>query len=148
MGLRSLSHGHCVFVFLLAAVGLVAGAGCGDPSGVGKTIPVAGKVTVGGQALTTGSVSFRPDSTKGNQSTFEPAGMIEGDGSYQLKTNGKPGAPPGWYKVIVVAEDEADSTNPTPKSKVNPRYKDLEKTLSVEVKEGAAPDAYDLKLTK
>jgi hypothetical protein len=126
------------------------GAGCGDKSGVGATVPVAGKVTVGGQPLAKGSVSFKPDTAKGNTSKFEPSSDIDASGGYSLLTNGKPGAPAGWYKVTVVAEEAVDSTNPKPpKSLVSVKYKDPETTpLSVEVKAGASPDAYELKVTK
>jgi hypothetical protein len=114
-----------------------------DP--VGKTVPVKGKVSVNGQALKTGSVVFWPDEGKGNKSAFTPTGQIQ-DGEYELNTKGKPGAPPGAYKVTVVSQTEVDSTKPdTAKSMVPPNYNVKEKTpLEKEVTENAAAGAYDL----
>jgi hypothetical protein len=122
--------------------------GCGDSSS--KLVPVSGKVTVDGQPLTTGSVSFRPE--KG-VSAQEPGGEIDEDGTYTLYTDGKQGAPPGRYRVLVVAVDPNDLKKKFPYGKrtsfVNPKYSDLKKTdLVVEVKQSAAPGAYDLKLSK
>jgi len=127
-------------------LGLTAG-GCGG-SGA-KLIPVSGKVTVGTQPLDMGSVSYKPDAAKGNTGKAEPSGIIDGSGTYTLMTEGKKGAPAGWYKVTVVAEETGDSTNPVVKSKVNPKFKDPQTSnLSVEVKDGTAAGAYDLKVTK
>jgi len=140
-GIR-LSALACVCLLLLVVVGC-------DKSGVGKTVPVSGKVTVDGQPLESGSLSLKPDSAKGNTTKVEPAATISG-GSYEVSAAGKKGAPPGWYKITVVSEDVPDSTNPTAvKSKVNAKYKAVETTtLSFEVKEGAPANAYDLALTK
>jgi hypothetical protein len=132
--------------------------GCGDASGVGPTFPVAGKVTFNGAPLTATStvVLFKPDAAKGNTSSFEPIGTIDADGGYTLKTKGKKGAPPGWYKVIVTARDEAPPAHPkTPKqhrpvakSLLPARYGQPQTSgLSIEVVENPTPGAYDLKLT-
>ena len=82
----------------------------GDP--VGQTFPVKGKVTVGGKTLTTGSVAFWADEAKGTKLAFTPASQIAEDGSYDLFTNGKRGAPAGHYKVTIVAQAIPDSTAP------------------------------------
>src|SRR5262249_14047953 len=79
-------------------------AGCGDGSGL-KVVPVAGKLTIDGQPLTTGSISFRPDAARGNRSQHHPTGTIDEEGRYQLFTAGKKGAPLGWYKVMVFAQE-------------------------------------------
>src|SRR6516164_7128366 len=91
---------------LLAIVGLAAG--CGDHSGVGKTYPVTGKVLFNNQPLVADNavVLFKPDPGKGNTSPFEPSGTVDDDGNYSLLTNGKEGAPAGWYKIIVAATAE------------------------------------------
>ena len=49
-----------------------------------------------------------------------------------------------------VADEPVDNTNPQPaKSPINPKYKEVKTTpLHIEVKEGAAPGAYDLSLNK
>jgi hypothetical protein len=89
---------------LIVAVTLAA-SGCGDASGVGKTFPVAGRITLDGEPLTAAStvVLFKPDAAKGNASPWEPTGTVDGQGNYTLHTKGKRGAPPGWYKVVVTA---------------------------------------------
>src|SRR5262249_48369003 len=128
-----------------------AGPGCAGRSGVGKTVPVTGKVYLGDLPLTTGSVSFRPDASKGNNSTLEPSGDIGADGTYQLATQGKPGAPPGWYKVIVAADVPSNPNDPysMPKSLISPKYADPNTTdLSIQVVESPSPGAYDLKVSK
>ena len=131
--------------------------GCGDDSGVGKTFPVAGKVTINNVPLTARStiVLFKPDASKGNSSTFEPSGTVDGEGNYTLQTKGKRGAPPGWYKVVVTAREESPPAHPK-----SPRHRPVARSLapakygqantsdlSIEVVENPPPGAYDLKLT-
>jgi hypothetical protein len=133
-------------------------AGCGDASGVGPTFPVSGKVTLNGAPLTAAStiVLFKPDTAKGNTSPVEPTGTVDADGNYTLTTKGKKGAPPGWYKVIVTAREEAPPVHPKTPKPHRPVSKSLlpakygqgqTSGLSIEVVEDPAPGAYDLKLT-
>jgi hypothetical protein len=120
-------------------------AGCtSDP--VGRTVPVKGKVTVGGQPLKLGSVTYWPNEAKGNTSKMEAGATINEDGTYELFTKGKAGAPPGAYKVTVVAQPIPDSTKPTQsKSLVSSTYGSRDTTpLLIEVVENPAPGAYDL----
>src|SRR4051812_13406743 len=70
-------------------------------------LPVTGKVTLDGKPLTVGTVSFRPDVTRGNTSMHIPTGEIDAQGNYTLVTIRKNGAPPGWYKVLVFADANA-----------------------------------------
>jgi hypothetical protein len=137
--------------------GLMA-SGCGDASGVGKTYPVNGNVSIDGEPLVakTTVVLFKPDLARANVSPFEPSGTVDATGRYALFTKGKKGAPPGWYKVIVTA-NAPETTAPTgkrlhhphPKSLLPAKY-GLAKTtdLAVEVVESPAPGTYDLKLTR
>jgi hypothetical protein len=80
---------------LILSALLVAAWGCGGSSDGEGLIPVSGKVTVGGKALTKGSVSYRPDKARGNTNPAEPYGEITADGTYTLYTNKKKGAPAG-----------------------------------------------------
>jgi hypothetical protein len=131
--------------------------GCGDSSEVGKTYPVAGKITLDGEPLTAAStvVLFKPDAARGNSSPFEPTGTVDGEGKYTLVTKGKKGAPPGWYKVTVTATGglfEATKgptkRHPGPRSLLPARYGQAATTpFSIEVVEYPAPDSYDLRLT-
>jgi hypothetical protein len=135
---------------------LCCAAGC-DSSGVGTTFPVAGQVTLDGRPLAAKSatVLFKPDAARGNKSTFEPVGRVDEDGNYELLTQGKRGAPPGWYKVIVTALNEDPKhpsgphreRRPVARSLVPARYGLAATTdLAVEVVENPAAGAYDLKL--
>jgi hypothetical protein len=127
---------------LLAAL---AGCGSSGPS----LYSVEGKILVDGKPLTGGSVSFHPDAAKQNSSTKVIPGKIGQDGSYQLFTDGRPGAPLGWYKVTVVSTSEADSSRPDLiKSFVGRKFADRKITpLSVEVKAAPATGEYDLKVS-
>jgi hypothetical protein len=123
-------------------------AGCGT-SDTGRLVPVAGKVTVDSKPLSTGSLVFKPDAAKGNAAKFEPSGTIGGDGAYSLFTKEKPGAPIGWYKVGIVAQQASANDPYVMKSLVPERYNDADTSgLEIEVVASPAPSTYDLKLAK
>jgi hypothetical protein len=131
--------------WFLAGLALV---GCGG-SGVGPTAPVSGKVTYKDKAVTTGSLSFWPAEAKGNKSKHVPGSPIKDDGSYELWTKGTKGAPPGWYKVIIVAQAPKDKNNEysVPKSLIPEVYLKVETSpLWVEVVDNPPPGAYDFTL--
>jgi predicted small lipoprotein YifL len=124
-------------------------AGCGQ--GGGDLMPVNGKVTADGQPLTTGAVTFHPDATKGNTTPHIPVGMIDEQGNYKLMSANREGAPPGWYKVTVIAEGPPDEKNPYAprKSIINRKFADVQSSrFEVEVVEKPAPGAYDFAVTK
>jgi hypothetical protein len=142
------------------ALGLLCGAmvasGC-KPDKIGKVVPVSGKVTMGGKALPGGTVNFVPDKDKGNKLPSTPIGTIRGDGTYTLQTEGKEGAPPGWYKVTISAmappsqdvppPDKGGKPAVRPNFQIDPKYSKADTTdKSVEVKENPPPGAYDIKL--
>jgi hypothetical protein len=134
-----------------AACGVtLALAGCGDQSGL-KLVPVVGKVTVDGQPVKAGTLSFRPDSAKGNKSVHEPYGTIDAAGNYTLFTDKKGGAPVGWYKVAVMAAEPVDVGNLSGQARwfANPKYASVDSSgLTVEVVAAPTPGAYDFRLTK
>ena len=124
-------------------------SGCGG--GGEKLTPVAGKVTVNGAPLGTGSVTFHPDSTKGNTSPHIPVGTLDTQGNYKLMTATQEGAPLGWYQVTVSAQEPIDPKNPyaPPKHLISPKYNDLSASgLQIEVVPSPAIGAYDLQLAK
>jgi hypothetical protein len=134
----------------MRATGLAAAllaAGCG-PGGE-PFHPVEGRVALaGGRSPFPGSVSFRPDPARGNTSKHHPTAELDPDGRFRLVTAGRPGAPPGWYKVLVFsAEKVGDGPygGPTlPKWRTSPRYTDEATTpLAVEVVPDPPPGAYD-----
>jgi hypothetical protein len=146
-------------LFLAALLAAIPASGCGDASGVGRTVPVTGKVTFNDTPWTakTTILMFKPDAAEGNSSPFEPTGTVDANGSYRLTTNGKNGAPPGWYKVVITAREEAAPEHPkapkqqqrVSKSLLPAKYGKAETSgLSIEVVENPTPGAYDLKLNE
>jgi hypothetical protein len=134
----------------LALAALLLAVGCGSGP---KLIPVEGQVTVGGQPLKTGTVTFHPDTSKGNTAKYPhfPLGTIDPSGKYSLSTGGKPGAPPGHYKVAVHAAVPSDPKDEysEPRLLIDEANTSPETTAhTAEVKAGASPGSYDVKLTK
>ena len=131
----------------VAALGVsLALLGCG---GGGAGVTVTGKVILGDKPLTIGSVIFRPDAAKGNQSKHEPTGRLDARGEYRLSTPGQDAVARGWYKIAVIAEQPVDPKNPyaSPKPLIPPRYFNPDTSgLSVQVVLEPAPGAYDLRL--
>jgi hypothetical protein len=136
---------------LTFAVTVLLSSGCGGE----KLYSVSGKVTVGDQPLTAGMVSLTPDTSKGNKGSAGPIGPIKSDGTYSLTTEGKTGAPAGWYKVCILPGMPSMGTDlkpdgkapPMPKLGINPKYGNPSTTdLVVEVKASGGP--YDLKPNK
>ena len=122
-------------------------------------VPVRGKVLVEGQPVSSGTVSFRPDAERGNQSMEQPAGMLQADGSFELATPNRKGAPLGWYRVLIIA-DNIPAVDPPPspvwpaypegflpKPLVHDRYLYFNQTdILVEVKEDPESEDYVLRL--
>jgi hypothetical protein len=150
MSCRALPLGLCA----LACVAV----GCGPARP--RLVPVAGRVTVGGKPLSFGSVQFLADAARGNPSLEVPLAAVRPDGGYALETGGKKGAPPGWWKVVVLADNlRADDPPPSPvwprlpagyrppRPLVHERYLKVATTdLAVEVVEKPPEGAYDLVL--
>jgi hypothetical protein len=129
------------------------GGGCGRGDDLDKLVPVRGKVLLDGRPLTAGSVSFRPDASRGNTSQHQPYGILDGQGNYELKTANRRGAPPGWYKAVVISQEiapEGKRAGPLgAKSRINPKYARPQTTdLTVEVVANPGPNAYDLRVRK
>jgi hypothetical protein len=115
-----------------------------------NTVTVSGKVLLDGQPLTKGRVMFHADATKGNTTRVVPAGDIDSHGNYVLYTGNSKGAPPGWYRVTVLAmpETETREKGKPLKAPFNEKsYSQDERTpLRVEVKQNAGGDSYTLQL--
>jgi hypothetical protein len=111
--------------------------------------PVSGKVTVDGQPVTSGQVSFFPAEKKEDAAkTGLAAGNIESDGTYTISTDGKKGAPLGKYKVSVTPS-MMPTGDKAPTTPFNQQYKNADQSgLTVEVVADPEPGRYDLKLTK
>jgi len=92
-------------------------AGCG-----GDLVSVKGVVTIDGQPLGTGNISFHP--VDGGPVGH---GAIQSDGSFTIRTATEKGLAPGAYRVTVVATGEApeptpQNPEPIPQLLVPPRY--------------------------
>ena len=158
MSLLSLRHRFLIAFSLVGALAVgVAGCGSGGP----KLYPVSGKVMLGKEPLKAGMVTYFPDEAKGNKSKNSPTGEIQSDGSYKLSTSGKPGAPAGWYKIMVTTSTPGmgGATTPDPNNpqvaslnpqgsgpQVNDKYKSVSTTdLAKEVVPSGG--AYDLEVS-
>ncbi len=131
--------------------------GCGSPAKP-ALYPVAGKVLVGEKPVPSGMVQFRADAGRGNTTMEVPTGTIEPDGTFSLYTAGRPGAPAGWYRVLVLADNFATGDPPKspewprlpkdyPKPFVSVRYLYFHETdVIVEVVPEPREDAYVLRL--
>lgn len=128
----------------------LAVAGCGGPTGP-SLVPVVGRVTVNGQPVKAGTLSFRPDKAKGNASEHEPYGTIGADGNFKLFTNKLEGAPAGWYKVAIMAGEPVEVGNMSGQARwfANPKYASIQSSgLAVEVVANPKSGAYDFQLEK
>jgi len=137
-----------MFVVCGGILGVVL-TGCGPHAE--KFTPVTGKVAVDGAPLTTGAVTFHPDASKGNHTPHIPVGSLDAQGSYKLLSATKEGAPLGWYKVTVSAQEPIDPKNPyaPPKHLIAQKYGDASTSgLEIEVVAHPAAGAYDLTLAK
>ena len=134
-------------VYLVVVVCTALVPGCGKESV--KLAPVAGKVTVGDQPVTSGQVSLIPLS-KDEKTPGLMAGTIDSSGNYKILTDGKEGAPLGKYKVTVTpAMTAAPADKKAPVLAYNKGFMDASRsTLAIEVVDSPPPGKYDLKLTK
>jgi hypothetical protein len=110
---------------------------------------VKGKVSYQGSPLTSGTVILVADGARENKTKHEPRGSIDGQGTYRVRTAGRPGAPPGWYKVAVIANKPLNPDNPyaVTGSLLPKKYSDANTSdLAIEVKEKPVDAAYDLDL--
>jgi len=123
---------------LLGCLALTLGCSSGP-----KLYPVSGKVTAGKTTLAGGQVTFVPDESKGNKTKTSPTGQIGSDGTYSLKTDGRDGAPAGWYKVTVNTDIPG---SPPSGVKIDPIYSDPARTLlNIEVVADSSAK-YDVKI--
>lgn len=113
----------------LAAGLLLLAAGCGGP-GRDALRPVHGRVLYRGVPLPGGTIVFTPDPDRGGSGPLALA-EIQPDGYYVLKTDDRPGALAGWYRVTVVALQQPANLAPDQawvpaRSLVPARYRDPE----------------------
>jgi hypothetical protein len=132
-----------VFSFLFLPLLFV---GCGP-----SQVPVAGVVTVDGQPLTTGSVTFHSLDKKSETGPVIGHSPIDSAGKYNVVSDGGSGLQAGSYKVVVNAGKPSNPKDPysLPVLLVNKKFTDLATTpLTVQVDSSASPDRFNLSLTK
>jgi hypothetical protein len=113
---------------LVAAALLFLSAGCG--SGKAHLQLVRGIVYYQERPLARGTIVFTPDASRGHAGPIASS-EIKSDGTYSLRTDGKMGAAPGWYRVTVLAVEmpaqaEAGDRFAVPHSLVPEKYRDPE----------------------
>jgi len=129
---------------LLVLAVVVAVPGCSQSE---KLYPVSGQVKLGNGPLTMGIVSLVPDAS--NPTKAHPSASIGPDGSYNVTTNGKTGAPAGKYKIAVTTQMPPGADTPAAPVNINPKYQNADTSgLSFEVKPNPDPGQYDLIVTK
>lgn len=136
------------FPILLTSLSALLLLSCGKNDEIPETVPVAGKVTVDGEPLTGGHVTYHAYDT-GQKTGAECSGKIDSTGGYVMFTGPKQGVPPGRYKVTVSRSTMPTAEGKMPTAGFNLKFSDPTKTpLVITVSDGAAPGTYDLKLTK
>ncbi len=141
--------GACVtWLRCLLAVCLFSGSACNnDP--VGRTVPVSGKVTVAGRRSRPVRSSSGPTPTRATPGQWRPLLKSPPRGLTSCATRGKEGAPLGWYKVTVTAQEPSNPKDrySRPRRLVPAAYATKDTTeLRIEVVENPAVGAYDLPL--
>jgi hypothetical protein len=136
--------GRCLRAGVVLSL-VMAAAGCG-----GARYPVSGRVLLNGKPLQgkEGVVVLKPDASKGNNGSASAVGVLEKDGSFNILTNGQPGARPGWYKVMISANEPGANPNEGSRRVVNAVYETEATTpLTIEVVANASEGSYDLQLS-
>lgn len=101
------------FIILLSGI-----VGCGGP----YDASVAGLVTLDGNPIPTGSISFVP--SQGGPLAYA---IVNESGSYEVQTGSVTGLPAGEYKIAVMARKSsttrsADGGPPPPGEEITPRW--------------------------
>ena len=99
---KSVSRGAARLGVALALVGLLVLTGCGD-SGPPR-YHLSGTITHGGQPIPAGSITFMPDTTKGNSGPAVSVDIVDGRFDTKVKGKGHVGGP---HVVKVIALDKA-----------------------------------------
>ena len=89
------STSRLIIALMITSAAVATLAGCGSEFGA----TVSGVVTLDGNPLTPGQVTFAPS----GPGSLPATSKLESDGSFELLTQKKPGLAPGTYKVAVQA---------------------------------------------
>lgn len=138
---------YCLRIIAMAVGGLTIllfSAGCSEFT----YVPVKGKVVLKNKKpVTRGMVVFVPD--KDNRLRTQASGVINEDGSYELRTDSKYGVPIGSYIACVRWPIRRVNGIDPPPSPFSMKYFDSnESPLKIEVVASPAPGAYDLEVAE
>lgn len=129
--------------FVLIAVGLMLGPGCGKDDGHTKVYPVQGKVVVNGAPAAGARVVFYPVSDDLKKPGMPvPEGTTDAEGLYHLQSyKSNDGAPIGEFKVTVHWPEpippNVDQEMYEPKDRLGGRYIDPQTSqLTAKVEKG------------
>jgi hypothetical protein len=126
---------------VLVGLTLLGAAGC--RSRKPELTAVQGTVSYQGTALSSGTIVFTPDASRGHEGALAH-GEIKPDGSYSLRTDQGYGAMPGWYRVTIMAvaapgRPAEGQAYAMPRTLIPEKYRDPELAgLLREVKPGGA----------
>jgi hypothetical protein len=111
-------------MLLVASLALCVLVGAGCQPKPATLSHVTGKVMLKGAPLHTGLIVFSPDTSRGESGRLAVS-RIEADGTYTLKTDDKPGAANGWYRIAIVSIANASSNyDSAPVSYLDVKYRD------------------------
>ncbi len=103
-GCRSIWSGVLTICPILAALCVVVfSLGCRSESSL---TPVTGQVLLDDMPLGSGSLTLEPVPV--TKSWDRPVGTIDPEGQFTIFTNGRLGAPPGNYRVVIFAHADTD----------------------------------------
>lgn len=123
---------------------LLAVAGCGGP----YNADVSGKVTLDGNVVPTGTVSFLP--AGGGPAAYA---RIDSSGNYTIRTGREEGLPAGEYSVSVVANEPpavqqtADGGPPPPGKAITPPWYRSQQTSGLKFTVAPGSNTIDLTLS-
>jgi hypothetical protein len=121
----------------LAVASLTFAPGCGGGDGLGKRVPITGKVTYNGQPVKKGQISFVPEASDGHAATAQ---IVNGEIKEASTLEANDGILPGKYKVAISAQEDVDVSDVTKKYKAMPDPAELAKARAAGKK--LIPDKY------
>lgn len=134
---RELWWGSCIALVLTGVIG------CGGP----YDATVVGMVTLDGNPIQTGSISFVPSS--GGPQGYA---LVDQSGNYEVFTGREAGLPAGQYNVSVVARESSttrseDGGPPPPGKAITPQWYASPTTSGLEFTVESGSNEIDLQLT-